>query len=120
MALNGLIHEEEHEGEEEEEEEEEEEVSALADERAVGWWSAGELRLSQSWLIGARFDRVQHPRDTHETAWVISPTLTWWQSEYVRLRLEYDLLGRSFSPGKEGRLFIQVTMAMGPHKHETY
>ena len=118
MALNGLIHEEEHEGEEEEEEEEE--VSALADERAMGWWSAGELRLSQSWLVGARFDRVQHPHDPGETAWVMSPTLTWWQSEYVRLRLEYDLLGRSFSPEREGRLFLQVTMAMGPHKHETY
>ena len=118
MALNGLIH-EEHDAEEEEEEEEEE-VSALEDERALGWWSAAELRLSQSWLAGARFDRVQHPEDTGETAWIVSPTLTWWQSEYVRLRLEYDLLGRSSGPGNEGRLFLQVTMAMGPHKHENY
>ena len=59
MALNGLIHEEEH--EDEEEEEEEEEVSALEDERAMGWWGAGELRLSQSWLVGGRLDRVQNP-----------------------------------------------------------
>ena len=118
MALNGLIA-EEHEHEDDEHESEEE-VSALADERAMGWWSAGELRLSQSWLVGGRFDRVQHPEDPGETAWVMSPTLTWWQSEYVRLRLEYDLLGRSFSSNNEGRLFIQVTMAMGPHKHETY
>ena len=49
-----------------------------------------------------------------------SPTLTWWQSEYVRLRLEYDLLDRNFVSTKEGRLFLQVTLAMGPHKHETY
>ena len=116
MALNGLIAEEEH----EDEEESEDDVSALLDERATGWWGAGELRLSQSWLVGGRFDRVQHPVDTSGTAWVLSPTLTWWQSEFVRLRLEYDLLGRSFSPDNEGRLFIQVTMAMGPHKHETY
>ena len=60
MALNGLIHEEEH--EDEEEEEEEEEVRALEDERAMGWWGAGELRLSQSWLVGGRFGRVEHPR----------------------------------------------------------
>ena len=93
---------------------------ALADERALGWWSAGELRLSQSWLVGGRVDRVENPEDTNETAWVMSPTLTWWQSEYVRLRLEYDVLGRSFVPSNEGRLFLQVTLAMGPHKHETY
>ena len=61
-------------------------ASALADERALGWWSAGEFRLSQSWLVGGRFDRVENPDDTSETAWVMSPTLTWWQSEYVRLR----------------------------------
>ena len=116
MALNGLIAEEEH----EDEEEAEDEVSALADGQALGWWSAAELRLSQSWLVGGRFDRVQHPVDTSQTAWVMSPTLTWWQSEYVRLRLEYDVLGRSLGPDNEGRLFLQVTMAMGPHKHETY
>ena len=119
MALNGLISGEEHEHEDDEPESGDE-VSALADERAMGWWGAGELRLSQSWLVGGRFDHVEHPEDTSETAWVMSPTLTWWQSEFVRLRLEYDLLGRSFSPTNEGRLFIQVTMAMGPHKHETY
>ena len=119
MALNGLIWEEEHE-DEADEPESEDDVSALLDERAMGWWGAGELRLSQSWLVGGRFDRVEHPEGPSETAWVMSPTLTWWQSEYVRLRLEYDLLGRSFSPANEGRLFIQVTMAMGPHKHETY
>ena len=94
--------------------------SALADERALGWWSSGELRLSQRWLVGGRFDRVENPEDTGETAWIISPTLTWWQSEYVRLRLEYDLLDRSFVTADEGRFFFQVTFAMGPHKHETY
>lgn len=95
-------------------------ASVFADERALGWWSAGDLRLSQSWLVGGRVDRVENPEDTNETAWVMSPTLTWWQSEYVRLRLEYDLMDRSFISNKEGRLFLQVTLAMGPHKHETY
>ncbi len=119
MALNGLISQVVHENEDDEPESEDV-VSALVDERALGWWSAGELRLSRSWLVGGRFGRVENPEKIGEKAWVVSPTLTWWQSEFVRLRLEYDLLGRSFSPAKEGRLFVQVTMAMGPHKHETY
>jgi hypothetical protein len=95
------------------------ETQALAD-RALGIWSLAEVRLSQSWLVGARFDRTEHPLDPNETAWLASPTLTWWQSEFVRLRAEYDLIGRSFETAREGRFLFQVTFAMGPHKHETY
>ncbi|NNF38361.1 MAG: hypothetical protein HKN71_06825 [Gemmatimonadetes bacterium] len=87
---------------------------------ALGVWSLAELRLSRSWLVGARFDRTENPLDPDETAWLVSPTLSWWQSEFVRLRAEYDLMGRSFVTGREGRLLLQVTFAMGPHKHETY
>jgi hypothetical protein len=88
--------------------------------RALGLWASGELRLSRSWLVGGRFDRTENPEDLEETAWLFSPTLTWWQSEYVRLRVEYDLLGRSLMAEREGHLLFQVTFAMGPHKHETY
>jgi hypothetical protein len=97
-----------------------EEPSPLLAERALGWWASTEVRRSEQWLVGGRVDRVENPMDTAETAWLASPTLTWWQSEYVRLRLEYDLLGRSFVTENEGRFFLQVTFAMGPHKHETY
>jgi len=100
-------------------EEEHEEEHGLSD-RAFGFWGMGEVRLTESWLVGARAGRSGSPEDLDETAWLFSPTLSWWQSEYVRLRLEYDLLGRSFMDGKEGRLLLQVTFAMGPHKHETY
>ena len=87
-------------------------------ERAIGVWSMTEVRLGRQWLVGARSDWVENPEDTGETAWLVSPTLTWWQSEYVRLRMEYDLLGRG--TGNDGQLLVQVTFAMGPHKHEKY
>lgn len=89
-------------------------------EQAKGFWSQGELRLSQRWLAGARFDWTENPEDPDQTAWLLSPTLTWWQSEYVRIRAEYDLVGRSFETAREGKFLLQVTFAMGPHKHETY
>jgi hypothetical protein len=95
------------------EEPEEEETGAL------GFWSWGELRLSQNWLVGARYEWSENPDEPHETAWLFSPTLTWWQSEYVRIRAEYDLLGR-IEDDREGRFLLQVTFAMGPHKHESY
>lgn len=88
--------------------------------RAKGAWSMAELRLGYSWLAGARYDWTEDPHDPTQTATLFAPTLTWWESEFVRVRAEYDLLGRSFMDGRDGRLFVQVTFSMGPHKHETY
>lgn len=116
MALDGLVAHEEEEEEPVGEEPHDEELPA----RALGVWSMGELRLSQRWLVGARFDWAENPEHPEDTAWLLSPTLTWWQSEYVRVRAEYDLIGRSFSDDREGRFLLQVTFAMGPHKHSTY
>jgi hypothetical protein len=94
-------------------------TSDTTDRRAWGYWGAGELRLSRRWLVGARADRVESPLDPSERVWLVAPTLTWWQSEFVRVRAEYDLLGRDVV-GSEGRFLLQVTFAMGPHKHEFY
>jgi hypothetical protein len=88
--------------------------------RATGTWTMGELRLGYSWLVGARYDWTEDPLDPTQTATLLSPTITWWQSEFVRVRAEYDLLGRSYMDGREGKLLLQVTFAMGPHKHEIY
>jgi hypothetical protein len=88
--------------------------------QALGFWGAAEARLSQSWLVGVRADLTESPEKPSENAWLFAPTLTWWQSEYVRLRIEYDLVGRSFQSSREGRLLFQTTFAMGPHKHATY
>lgn len=85
---------------------------------AKGFWSLAEVRLAPQWLVGARYDWVESPDDPNRTAWLVSPTLTWWQSEYVRLRAEYDALRGA--PGSQGQLLLQVTFAMGPHKHEKY
>lgn len=87
---------------------------------AWGVWSMAEVRFSARWLMGARMDWTENPRNPEESAWLFAPTLTWWQSEYVRIRAEYDLLDRSFETAQEGRFVIQVTFAVGPHKHETY
>ncbi len=87
-------------------------------ERATGWWTWGELRFARQWTAGARYEWVQNPEEDSETAWLFAPVLTWWQSEWVRLRLEHDVLGRP--DARTWKLLLQVTFAMGPHKHETY
>jgi hypothetical protein len=89
-------------------------------ESAAGFWSTAELRLSSNWLIGGRFDRVQNPAEPDVAQWLASPTLTWWQSEFVRIRGEYDHLSGIEGGDGSGMFVLQVTFAMGPHKHSTY
>ena len=93
-------------------------VGGVSQARAKGFWSMAETHLGQQWRFGGRFDWTENPDDTAETAWLVGPTLTWWQSEWVRLRGEYAHVERM--EGGSGLFTLQVTLAMGPHKHETY
>ncbi len=95
-----------------------EEVAGFSGERAMGVWTLAEWKLTSQWLVGGRFSHVEDPSNPDRTAWLTTPSLTYWQSEFVRLRAEYDLL---HNPGDTSGLFtLRVTFAMGPHKHETY
>ena len=89
-----------------------------AQEGAKGLWTMAETKLGEQWRLGGRFDWTENPEEPTETAWLAGPTLTWWQSEWVRLRAEYAHV-RRLAEGS-GLFTFQVTMAMGPHKHETY
>ena len=68
-----------------------------------------------------RGDFVQPFEVQNSSRWDIQavPYITWWQSPWVRVRLEYDY----FMPeaaGAEHRVYLQLTFAAGPHKHERY
>jgi len=92
-------------------------------------------RLSRRWIVGLRYDNAELPgygrvlydpeefrQGLKDTGW--TPFLTYWQSEFVRLRLQYQWIDRDFissrGPKTDNRLWLQVTFAAGPHKHETY
>ena len=85
---------------------------------AWGGFANAELRLSQRWILGGRVGYTENPLDPSESSWLAAPTLTLWQSEWVRLRAELDFLDRP--EGMLRLLTLQTTFAMGPHKHETY
>ncbi len=86
---------------------------------AFGAFAIGEMKLGQRWTLGGRYDYTQNPLMPDESAWLAAPMLTWWQSEWVRLRAELDFLDQG--DGELRKLLVfQTTFAMGPHKHETY
>lgn len=77
------------------------------------------LQTSQRWIFGTRYDYVESPRGANVSEWQVSPTITWWESEFVYLRLEgqhHHVDGG----GNDNRILMQAVFAMGPHKHETY
>ena len=78
-----------------------------------------QARTSRRWVFGARYDYVEAPRGFEDTEWRIVPNITWWQSEFVYLRLEGEHRDADLG-GTQNFLKFQAVWAMGPHKHETY
>jgi len=76
-------------------------------------------RLTRRWVLGTRYDWVEAPRGPSDTEWRLTPSVTWWQSEFVYLRLEGEHR-RTDLDGSRNVLSLQAVWAMGPHKHETY
>ena len=86
-----------------------------------GVYAAASFRLGRRWIAGVRGDWVETTdlASPRRSEWAVSPTLTFWQSEFVYLRLQWtrhrDLLGATTD-----RIGIQAVWAMGPHKHEMF
>ncbi len=88
--------------------------------KAWGGYTYLEGLLRQNLYAGLRYDRVEDPFDADHVVWGLFPSLTWWQSEFVRLRGEYGFLKDDLSGDSEKRFSLQIVWSAGPHKHETY
>ena len=76
-------------------------------------------KLTRRWVLGTRYDWVEAPRGPSDTEWRLTPSVTWWESEFVYLRLEGEHRNSDLA-GSHNTLSLQAVWAMGPHKHETY
>ena len=50
----------------------------------------------------------------------IGPYITWWQSPFVKFRIEYDYGNGKGIESPEHVVWLQCIFAAGPHKHERY
>ncbi len=87
---------------------------------AWGGYTYLEALLRQNLYGGLRLDRVEDPLAPSRRLRGLVPYLSWWQSEWVRLRAELAVLEDELSGDDETRFTLQLTWAAGPHKHETY
>jgi hypothetical protein len=88
--------------------------------QAWGGYTYIEGLVVRNLYLGLRGDRTEDPLVSEEYRWGLVPYLTWWQSEYVRLRAEYGYLEDPALDETENRFTLQLTWAAGPHKHSTY
>lgn len=88
--------------------------------QAMGGYTYLDLGVSEDWALGVRGDVTQpFAFEQDGVRWALSAYATWWQSPWVRLRLQYthaDGGGQAMLD----RLVLQFVFAAGPHKHERY
>jgi len=110
--------------------------SGKDDLNAWGFYSYFQSKVSRTTEIGARLDYYEPDVKSYADVsgfslsplavttsgarqWQVSPYLTWWQSPWVKWRVEYDHRWGKGLPDDD-RLILQCTFAAGPHKHERY
>jgi hypothetical protein len=84
-----------------------------------GSYLYGQCKFASRWIGGLRWDWIEDQRVADHETWGLTPYLTFWQSEFVRLRGEFTY-ERDNLFGTDRRFDLQITFAAGPHKHESY
>ena len=83
-----------------------------------GGYLQANYRLNRRWLAGIRGDYLNNYGAGGELYQVV-PSITWWQSEWVFFRLQYNYV-KPRDGGGSHTVLLQTVWAVGPHKHETY
>ncbi len=86
---------------------------------AWGGYSYLEGLVARNLYLGVRYDDLADPLEPDLRRRGFVPYLSWWQSEFVRLRGEFQRL-EDDAGAEENRFVLQLTWAAGPHKHESY
>jgi len=90
--------------------------------KTFGGYSYIEYKFSEQWQAGIRFDYTQpfEVDNSSKYSFQIVPYITWWQSHWVKLRLQYNYLEDTELAFAPSTLRLQVIWAVGPHKHDRY
>ncbi len=91
-----------------------------------GFYAFGQYQFAQNGYAGIRFDYTDLPdvetRGRGNSDWGVSPYLSWYMNEALRLRLEYQHLERDLPGGRnsEDMLLLGLTFFIGAHPAHPY
>lgn len=83
-----------------------------------GGYVQANYRLNRRWIAGFRADYLDDYGAGGEVYQLV-PSLTWWQTEWVFFRLQYNYLKPEAGDGNH-TVLLQTVWSVGPHRHETY
>ena len=75
-------------------------------------------QLNRHWYAGVRLDWTENALDSNQETWGISPYITWYWSEFLRFRAEYQ--HKAGDVPTEDTLFLQATWVFGAHPPHPY
>jgi hypothetical protein len=84
---------------------------------AYGLYSYLEAKLTRQLSVGFLFDYVQDIDSPSSWTRGLSPYLTFWASEFQRLRFQYTHLDTHMPARSDDQFFLQWTVVLGSHVH---
>ena len=87
--------------------------------RGNGGYGQFSFKFAQQWIVGTRVDYLTPYLDNDPDYLQMVPSLTWWQSENVRLRAQYHYV-KPKGMAASHTVLLQIVWAIGPHRHENY
>jgi hypothetical protein len=89
-------------------------LSLIQTQRAFGFFTSGEYRLTRRWTMGGRFDRTGRAQQSNLTDTGFSALLTYWPSEFSQIRGQYRFA--RYAEGTDGsELRFQFLFVLGAH-----
>jgi hypothetical protein len=93
-----------------------------------GFYSSLQYKLNAQYWLSSRVGYSELPYDNYQSEWDFTTCLDFWQSEFVFIRFQYqynlrDINNMMVYPGDlpdDHSFLVQISWAMGPHKHEAY
>ncbi len=85
---------------------------------AWGMYLLGQQQLSRDWYTGVRVDYTENAVNDGQQVWGVSPYVTWYWSEFLRFRLEYQ--HKDGDVPAEDILYFQATWIFGAHPPHPY
>ncbi len=86
----------------------------LSIQRAFGFYTSADYRLSRRWTIGGRYDRSDRARNALLTDSGFAPVITYWPSEFSQIRGQYRFT--RYADGRSGNdLLFQFLFVLGAH-----
>lgn len=93
---------------------------------SLGFYAFGQYQWTRNWYAGVRLDYTEHPslafHDSDDWDWGVSAWVSWYVSEFLRLRLEYQHVSfeRFGDRSSQDNLLLGVTFAIGAHPPHPY